>query len=235
MVLFFNFKIIFNRRDNMMYLKLPMKPGRARFLRLALFTSVILTTILIFSIATINDSVLTSIDSFLERFVNTKNYSQDRTYEIYRYIISLKTGLTAGESWEIAAIILKESQLYGYDPEFIMAIIQTESSFNPRAVSIVGARGLMQIMPGTGKEIASEFGMEWMGSETLYDPEINIKIGIYYLFEMILKYKDVRLALIAYNIGPGRVDRMIKEGAILPSEYVFKVFGAYKEIETTKM
>lgn len=152
-------------------------------------------------------------------------------FGILDYIRSFNTGLTPEEERELASIIYFESMKYGYDPEFILAIIQIESAFNPTAVSVVGARGLMQIMPATGREIATEVDLRWDGIKTLYDPEVNISMGMYYLFKMILKYQDLRLALVAYNAGPGYVDGMLKRGRRLPDKYVDKVMGAYEQIK----
>lgn len=156
-------------------------------------------------------------------------------FSIHDYIRSFETGLTPEEEWELASLIYFESQKYGYDPEFILALIQIESAFNTRAVSGVGARGLMQIMPATGKEIAGEFGIPWEGTDTLENPSINVRMGMYYLFKMLLKYEDLRLALVAYNCGPGAVDGMLHRGAMLPADYVEKVMGTYERIKVQGM
>lgn len=156
-------------------------------------------------------------------------------FSMHDYIRSFETGLTPLEEWELASLIYFESQKYGYDPEFILALIQIESAFNTRAVSGVGARGLMQIMPATGKEIAGEFGIPWEGTDTLENPSINVRMGMYYLFKMLLKYEDLRLALVAYNCGPGAVDGMIHRGAMLPADYVEKVMGTYERIKVQGM
>jgi len=156
-------------------------------------------------------------------------------FSILDYIQSFETGLTPEEEWELASLIYFESQKYGYDPEFILALIQIESAFNPTAVSVVGARGLMQIMPATGRELAGEFGIEWEGTDTLENPSINVRMGMYYLFKMLLKYEDLRLALVAYNCGPGAVDGMLHRGAMLPADYVEKVMGTYEKIKIQDM
>jgi hypothetical protein len=153
-------------------------------------------------------------------------------FSIYEYIHSFDTGLTEAEERELAVLIHDESEKYGYDPAFILAVIQTESAFKPTAVSNVGACGLMQIMPTTGKEIAKEVRMPYDGKTTLDKPDINVRMGMYYLFQMMLRFKDVRIALVAYNCGPGFVDEMQKRGYKLPSDYVDKVMGNYKRIKT---
>jgi hypothetical protein len=154
---------------------------------------------------------------------------------IYDYIHSFDTGLTDAEERELATLIYFESGKYGYDPEFILAIIQTESAFNPEAVSNVGALGLMQLMPATALEIAREVRMPYEGKSTLSRPDVNVRMGTYYLFKMMLQFKDVRLALVAYNCGPGFVQEMLKRGAKLPEEYVDRVMGNYEKIKTQGM
>jgi soluble lytic murein transglycosylase len=154
-----------------------------------------------------------------------------RQLSIYDYIHSFNTGLTETEERELASLIYFESAKYGYEPEFILAIIQTESAFNPLAVSNKGACGLMQLMPATASEIAHEVKIPYEGKSTLSRPDVNVRMGTYYLFKMMLRFKDVRLALVAYNCGPGFVEEMTKRGAKLPDEYVDRVMGNYEKIK----
>lgn len=156
-------------------------------------------------------------------------------FSIYDYIHSFNTGLTDNEERELASLIYFESAKYGYEPEFILAIIQTESAFNPEAVSNVGAYGLMQLMPATASEIAHEVKIPYEGKITLSKPDVNVRMGTYYLFKMMLMFKDVRLALVAYNCGPGFVQEMQKRGIKLPDDYVDKVMGNYEKIKTLGM
>jgi soluble lytic murein transglycosylase-like protein len=111
---------------------------------------------------------------------------------------------------EIPGMILAESKIYGYDPMFVTALIITESSFDNKARSNRGAMGLMQILPRTGVALASEKEMEWKGSPTLYNPEINIALGTYYLNKLENRFGDLNLALEAYNHGPTRLDKYLK-------------------------
>jgi soluble lytic murein transglycosylase-like protein len=94
------------------------------------------------------------------------------------------------------------------DPLLKQAVIWQESRGNPNAVSKKGATGIMQIMPGTAREIAQELGIE---EYDLRDPATNEMFGEYYLGKMLDQFDgDVELALTAYNQGPNRVKRLLE-------------------------
>jgi soluble lytic murein transglycosylase-like protein len=94
--------------------------------------------------------------------------------------------------------IEKYSRLYGVDPVLVRAVIQIESNFNPSCVSSKGARGLMQLMPGTAKRF---------GVKRVHDPEENIRGGVAYLAILLRMFDDLPRALAAYNAGEGAVQR----------------------------
>ena len=98
------------------------------------------------------------------------------------------------------------------DPAIMAAIIRQESGFNPRATSGAGARGLMQVMPAVGAQIArAERIPEWNAS-LLYEPEVSFAFGASHLKAAIGQYRDVAYALAAYNAGEGRVARWMRRG-----------------------
>jgi len=117
-------------------------------------------------------------------------------------------------------------------PNFIAAVIYTESRFHKDSVSSAGAVGLMQLMPATAQSIAAEIG-ESMGN--LYDPDTNIKYGTWYLRGLMDKFNNNEdLVLASYNAGVNRASRYNEQGVPLPYETVFfiqKVKGAEEMYE----
>ncbi|KKQ18051.1 MAG: Lytic transglycosylase catalytic [Berkelbacteria bacterium GW2011_GWA1_36_9] len=118
--------------------------------------------------------------------------------------------------------IKKYSEERGLRPNFVAAMIYTESRFNAGSVSGAGATGLMQIMPGTGQSISQELGESSMGN--LRDPDTSIRYGTWYIKGLVDKYNgDTDLALAAYNAGSGRADKFKDNVMPLPYETVFYV------------
>ena len=108
-------------------------------------------------------------------------------------------------------LIKQYSEEYDLDPALVCAVIYTESSFKENATSRVGAKGLMQIMPQTGQEIADALG-EPFSEEMLYDPEVSIRYGCYYLREQLDRFdQNEAVTLAAYNAGPHRAQLWISE------------------------
>jgi len=131
---------------------------------------------------------------------------------------------------ELAEVIYEEAIRYNQDPKFILALIAIESEYYNWAVSEKGAKGLMQIMPYVGKSLAQELGIEWSGDQTLFNPYLNIRMGIHYLSQLMLDFKDVGTALTAYNYGPTYVRGLIDRKERIPHNYSRKVLTAYKSI-----
>lgn len=107
----------------------------------------------------------------------------------------------------------KYSAEYNVDKYLIYATIKAESNFNEKAESNKGAKGLMQLMNFTAKDIAKGIDIE-IENVDLFDPETNIKFGTNYLSKMMQKYNNIELALAAYNAGSGNVDSWINQGTI---------------------
>ena len=119
--------------------------------------------------------------------------------------------------------IIAESRLRRVDPALVAAIIRQESSFNPGATSGPGARGLMQVMPVIGKAIARGLHYPYWSPDLLYEPDVNLELGIAHLRAMLSGRDPVR-ALAAYNAGDGRVARWLKKpGANDPEMFIERI------------
>ena len=130
-------------------------------------------------------------------------------------------GNSSGTSTEFDHLFQEAGARYGVDPALLKAVAWTESNFRPDAVSHAGAQGLMQIMPGTA---------EGLGVDPL-DPPQAVDGAARYLRQQLDRFGDVRLALAAYNAGPGAVEQ---HGGVPPYEetigYVAKVVDRYQRL-----
>lgn len=121
------------------------------------------------------------------------------------------------EAWEIFfpmvawGAIKEEARRYGIDPYLVAGLIRQESVFNPNAISRAGARGLMQVMPSTGQLISKRQGNGTITAADLYNPTLNIKLGMNYLAQVIGQFGRIEYAAAAYNAGPSRAQRWIAE------------------------
>jgi len=111
------------------------------------------------------------------------------------------------------AIVRGHARNYDLNPALLAAVIETESKFRADAESPSGAIGLMQILPSTAHGIAVHTGGSSFRTEDLYNPEINVRYGAWYLRHLLDKYDDERTALAAYNAGQHNVDRWLARGS----------------------
>ena len=135
----------------------------------------------------------------------------------------------------------KYSAEFGVDPLYVLAVMREESRFDPEAGSYVGALGLMQVMPATGKSIANSLGIKNFNSQMLLDPETSVKMGCFYLSEQLKNFNGNNYyASGAYNGGPGAMSKWISEMGdknidefieLIPYDetrnYIRKVMGSY--------
>jgi soluble lytic murein transglycosylase len=99
--------------------------------------------------------------------------------------------------------IIKGQGVEGVDPYLVAAIIREESQYDWRAVSRVGAIGLMQVMPGTANNVAQRLGLPAVGRDDLFDQETNIRIGVHYVEQLLKQFSgNVAYAVASYNAGP---------------------------------
>jgi soluble lytic murein transglycosylase len=100
----------------------------------------------------------------------------------------------------------------GLEDALVLSVIRQESTFDERAISGAGARGMMQLMPETAQRVADTLDLSYSRARLLSDPDYNIRLGSTYLARMLDRFDGtVPLALAAYNAGPHRVSRWIRE------------------------
>ena len=113
---------------------------------------------------------------------------------------------------EYTEYVEKYARQYKLDNYMVYAVIKAESGFNSQAVSPREAKGLMQIMDSTGEWAAKKAGINEFEKSMLLEPETNIKIGCWYLSNLLKQFdNDTVVALAAYNAGSGNVSKWLKD------------------------
>jgi soluble lytic murein transglycosylase len=137
--------------------------------------------------------------------------------KIKEAVISGKPEVLPKKIWELGyprgywPQVAREASKFKVDPYLVLAVIREESRFNAKAVSRSKARGLMQIMSRTGKGIAKKLDLDGYQTAKLYEPATNIKMGTFYLSDLVKRFSDnAYLALAGYNGGPNRISRYVK-------------------------
>ena len=110
-------------------------------------------------------------------------------------------------------VIRAEAAAHRIDPSLVAALIHQESSFNPRATSRAGAVGLMQVLPSVGADIAKAQRMSSFERVLLYQPDVNVRLGMAHLDAMLRQYPRIEYALAAYNAGGAPVRRWRRSAA----------------------
>ena len=127
------------------------------------------------------------------------------------------------------ATIRREAARNNLDPAWIAAEIRAESVFDPNARSPADARGLMQVLPGTGAEVAAKIGVPWTGGQSLFDPDTNIVLGTAYLRQLMDKYGGKPYQVMAgYNAGPAPLGRWISQRPAMDADFWIETIS-YKE------
>jgi soluble lytic murein transglycosylase len=139
-----------------------------------------------------------------------------------------ETGLAPHEEEALAHTVVQEARRADLPVELVLAVMHVESRYHSFAVSPVGAVGLMQLLPSTAEDLATQHQIPWRGARTLFDPHANVRLGVAYLKWLERRY-DGRLdvALAAYTWGPGRIDRRLRAGRPLPAQYARDVLAIY--------
>jgi soluble lytic murein transglycosylase-like protein len=161
--------------------------------------------------------------------------------KIFSIVEANRPDIIERKAWELSEVILNESSKYKLDPILILAVIDVESKFQFGAISPAGARGIMQIMPATGKflvrsvrELAKEIKAEQFTPEHLDNPIVNIKLGTYYLHDLRKTFQNVSKALIAYNLGPTELRSRMENQIEYTDEYANAVLAAHQKFKKIK-
>jgi soluble lytic murein transglycosylase-like protein len=162
--------------------------------------------------------------------------------KVFSIVEANRPDIREREAWELSEVILKESSKYKLDPILILAVIDVESKFQFGAISPAGARGIMQIMPATGKflvrsvrGLAEEIKADQFTPELLDDPIVNIKLGTYYLLDLRQCVQNVSKALIAYNLGPTELRTRMENQIDYTDEYANAVLAAQQKFKKIKL
>lgn len=122
---------------------------------------------------------------------------------------------------EMSSDIYDIAKQEGVEPSVAYGLVHTESTFKETAVSGVGARGLTQLMPKTAKWL-----LPGTNAQDLFNRKTSLKLGFRYLTQLTDRYRgNIKLALLAYNRGPGTVDHVLKKGGNPDNGYATKVLG----------
>ncbi|MCU1229171.1 MAG: transglycosylase domain protein [Acidobacteria bacterium] len=141
--------------------------------------------------------------------------------ELHRFNVAIRRQFFA-DAVPFGGLIHEKAEKYKVDPALVAAVVETESRFRTNARSQVGAKGLMQLMPRTGR---------WMGARNLYDPEQNVDAGVKYLSYLSDRFDgNLKKTIAAYNGGEGNVKRY---NGVPPfretQQYVKKVMHKYEK------
>ncbi len=184
----------------------------------------------VLTIQEVGDSSNSFYTGLNERNINENMESE---LDIFRYLLRYST-LEHDTAFEVANAIIDSCEKYRIDPYLVLAIIKVESDFNPKAVSPRGAIGLMQLMPSTARYVAKKLGINYTGRKSIFDPTLNVELGVAYISLLKQRYGDIEHALGAYNYGPNSYSRIRGEIKDFRPSYVRRVIGFKTFLESKK-
>ena len=155
---------------------------------------------------------------------------QDRLH-VLEAIEDMQSSLSPDEEVRLAHQVYNYSKHLELDPLLVISVIRVESDFSAEAVSPMGARGLMQVMPSTARFITEAQGWTWPGEECLFEPSFNIRLATVYLSGLLSKFGSVEDALIAYNCGEGALRQMMSTGEPIPRAFSRRVLTVYSRLK----
>ena len=166
-----------------------------------------------------------------DRLITEIDYFDDAAYEIAKILGARGVSDSVAELLSLSQIILNKASEIDVPPSLILAVIEVESDFDPCAISKVGAKGLMQVMPDRILGYQRSRAEYAFSDYLFYDPAWNLNFGIDYLGEMIEMFGSWDKALSAYNQGPTRLMEKMKREPYRGSRYARKVIAREKRFE----
>lgn len=186
------------------------------------------------------DIISAKVQAESDRYHKLKTELQDKKEKLkfMAHVVDIKNILNTYNAntgkyndMDFAYLIAKESFENNLDPFLVLAVIMTESSFRNTVVSHKGAIGLMQIRPETAYYVSDMHDhIDLSNSKELFLPDKNILIGINYLSYLVDRFNNEKYALIAYNMGPSNLIRIIRSGGTPPERYYRSVMKHYEQI-----
>lgn len=193
----------------------PLLAGRNRVIVVSLFIFILSSALWFAKSSMDHVRDVNELKTLISVFVNINRYGQ----------------ISQDDIDVLAEEIYGAGKRYDIDPLLILSVITVESGFNRQAVSYMGARGLMQLLPATARSIAQELKMDYTHHNELSDISKNITLGTYYLYKLSERYnRNMSLYLTAYNYGPENVDRMLREQGAVPLGYSSKIIKTYNKL-----
>jgi soluble lytic murein transglycosylase-like protein len=184
-----------------------------------------------FQLITPGQTTFTSTET--SSLVEVAEAAPDERDKIFAIVKSHRPDISDLEAWRVAEVILEESEKRSLDPMMVVAVIRVESGFQYTMVSPMGARGIMQIMPDTGRFLSETLSGEYgwrpalFRPESLDDPLLNIRLGVYYLHDLTKQFQNLNLALLAYNVGPGEIQNRLAKNLEFSHGYATLVLETY--------
>jgi Transglycosylase SLT domain len=160
--------------------------------------------------------------------------------KIFSIVKTSRPDINDDNAWDMSDVIRDECKKHNLDPILVLALIQVESGFQFDAVSPMGARGIMQIMPDVAQWIVRQSGVRpsfnprRFRPEYLDDPVFNIRLGVYYLHDLKKSFRNVSTALVAYNLGPTELRNRLDNNIEFSDEYANAVLSTYQKFKKAK-
>jgi hypothetical protein len=159
----------------------------------------------------------------VRRIPSRFDFIEDRAFPVAEILDDWGLSNNEWELLSLAQLIVEKSDEIGVSPALVLAVIETESTFDICAISRVGAKGLMQVMPARilgRNHVRETYAFK---HHTFYDPHWNIDFGMDYLGYLIERFDRLDYALAAYNLGPTRLSYRLRSGRYQETFYVRRI------------